>query len=400
MIQLWKTHWRFWGAPLLIGAGIILLAVIVFSNSPESATPVVAWTPSSVLEAVPAGQSVAVPVSLTAARNLTDVVVRVVPELQPFVEVDQPMLGDITEGETVVLTFMISVPGGALPETIEGVVQLRSGSTPKKTFASPLPFTILVLEPATINIGNPTVSPQEVFTDTPTDVIVRMTIAHPDVLSADVIQVDKSGQELGTLGILNDEGNDGDDVAGDGQYAGSILVNEPSPGQFLLLVEVAVDGAPLGTSGVATVDFVDSNTKRWPVVTHSDPAFEIHYPPSWSAKISDNADSEIQFLSTGRDFGALPDSYLPDASIFVIPNPEGLSVEDFFDGFRSPNYFADAASTENILVDGRPAKRFNGVKGLIGSDVVVIPLGTNFIEITSYSGGQIFDEILPTLEFL
>ena len=188
-----KTLRLLW-IPLLLGGGLILLAVVLFPRSPEPATPAVTWTPSSVLKAVPAGQSVTVPVSLTASRNLTATVVRIAPELQPFVDVDQPVLGDIIEGETVGLIFTISVPETALPETIEGVVQLRSESAPNKTFGSPLPFTIVVLEQPFLNIGNPTVFPSEILTNTPADIVVRMKIAHPDVVSAEIIEVDEVGQ--------------------------------------------------------------------------------------------------------------------------------------------------------------------------------------------------------------
>lgn len=390
MTTFLKTHKRKWLA-LILGAGLILIVLVLLPRSPVPATPAVSWTPSSVLKAVPAGQSVTVPVSLTASRNLTDMVVRIAPQLQPFVDVDQPVLGDITEGETVVLTFMVSMPASAVPQTIEAVVQLRSESPPNKNFGSPLPFTILVLEQRLINMGNPTVSPQEVLSNTPTDVIVRMTIAHPDVLSADVIQVDKLGQELGTLGLLNDEGDDGDDVAGDEQYAGTILVNEPSPGQILLLVEVAVDGGPSGESGVATVSVINGNIKRWPTVETS--LLRINYPPNWTANQEEN---RIELELPGP---RTPTSPSGDIVIAIIPNPGGLTMEEYYDGNNSTNYFNDAAAIENITVDGRSAKKFLAVIGLAGSNVVVIPIPGHFVEVIDGVGTILFDSIIGTIEF-
>ena len=394
MTTFLKTHGRFWIAPLLLGGGLILVTVILFASTPSAAKPPVTWTPSSVLEAVPAGQSVTVPVSLTASRNLTDMVVRIAPELQPFVDVDQPVLGDINEGETVVLIFTISMSAGALPETIEGVAQLRTESAPNKTFGSPLPFTIVVLEQLFLNIGNPTVFPSEILTNTPADIVVRMKIAHPDVVSAEIIEVDEVGQYISTLGFLNDDGSDGDDVIGDEQYAGTIFVTEPSPGQIRVSVEVTVGGASPVRSGIAFINVIQSMTKKWSSASSS--LFQIKYPPGWTAAVNSDTDRVVLVApgTAGPEFSG-------DVTIDVLANPDSLSMEEYFNGVEAINYFEDAIEINDITVHGIPTKEFRAVPSIGGGvDVVIVPGPGVFIVITDVIGTMLFDTIVETFELI
>lgn len=121
------------------------LAWLSFLFSAASiAAPSVTWTPSSVTQTIPAGGSTTIPVSFTASKKLSNAVVRVVPEIEPFVQVNPVLLGNVANGQTVNLGIIVSAPTNSPPGTLHGTIQLRSGGKAHKTFAKPLPVTIVV----------------------------------------------------------------------------------------------------------------------------------------------------------------------------------------------------------------------------------------------------------------
>ena len=136
-----KTHRRFW-IPLLLGGGVIAVAVVLFTSTPSAAKPAVTWTPSFVTETVLAGDTITVPVSFTASRNLNNVVVHVVPELQPVVQVVPVAIGSVAKGETVNLNIMISTAPTTPPTTLDGTIRLINENGAQKSYAEPLPLTV------------------------------------------------------------------------------------------------------------------------------------------------------------------------------------------------------------------------------------------------------------------
>jgi hypothetical protein len=130
---------------LFLIAGAIALAAILLTPSPVPAKPVIAWTPDSVTQTILAGESVTVPVSFTASENLDNVEVRVVPELEPYVQVAPSSFDSITAGQAMNLDTTISAPASALPGMFDGTIQLRSGDGPEKTYAKPLVVTVKVV---------------------------------------------------------------------------------------------------------------------------------------------------------------------------------------------------------------------------------------------------------------
>jgi hypothetical protein len=128
-------------------SGVILLgaAAILFTPSSAPAAPSVSWSPASIRETILAGETKTVALSFTASENVKNVVVQVVPKLQPFVRTNPSSFTSITKGQTVNLSVVISAPATSLPGTFDGTIQLRSGSNPKITFAKPLPVTLNVI---------------------------------------------------------------------------------------------------------------------------------------------------------------------------------------------------------------------------------------------------------------
>lgn len=122
----------------------ILAWLLVLFSAASIAAPSVTWAPSSVTQTIPAGGSTTIPVSFTASEDLSNVVIRVVPEIESFVQVNPVSLGSIAKGQTVNLGIIVSAPADSPPGTLHGTIQLRSGGKAHKTFAKPLPVTIVV----------------------------------------------------------------------------------------------------------------------------------------------------------------------------------------------------------------------------------------------------------------
>jgi len=139
---------------LLISGVISLLALALYNSpatakpahsSPATAKPPIRWTPPSVSETIEAGRSKSISVSFTAAQDLANVVVRVVPGLEHFVDVDTEAIDHVGEGEPVVVNLTLTVPENAQAGTIEGVIQLRDAHNETgNTLARPLPILISI----------------------------------------------------------------------------------------------------------------------------------------------------------------------------------------------------------------------------------------------------------------
>ena len=128
--------------------GAVLIAVFLLYSSPAPAgPPIVSWMPPSVVQDVVAGESVTTTASFTATRNLSGVVVRVVPEIAPYVTVSPTAFSSITKGSTYTLNVTLTTPADALPTSTDGTIQLRSGSDQNNTYAKPLPVKLNVVWP-------------------------------------------------------------------------------------------------------------------------------------------------------------------------------------------------------------------------------------------------------------
>lgn len=117
----------------------------VTASSAKQATssPVITWTPRSLEETVEAGTTETVPVSFVAAKDLSDVTVRVVPELEPYVSVSPATLSSVAAGQPITLTVEISSPVTAIPGTIEGTIQIRQSG--QNTIARPLSTAVRIV---------------------------------------------------------------------------------------------------------------------------------------------------------------------------------------------------------------------------------------------------------------
>ena len=129
---------------LILAVVFVVFALVLFSPSYAPAEPVITWTPASVTEIIVAGESKTVSVFFTASEDITNAVIRVVPELEPFVQVSPSAFGSIAKNQIVNLNITFSALSNSPLGTFQGTVQLRSGSDSNKTFAKPLPVTVQI----------------------------------------------------------------------------------------------------------------------------------------------------------------------------------------------------------------------------------------------------------------
>ena len=130
--------------------------------------------------------------------------------------------------------------------------------------------------------------------------------------------------------------------------------------------------------------------------------FSFDLPLDWSVE-QDSDVIRLTSLLTREEIRKNPDSEIPNGDIVVAvyQNPKSLSMEAFFNGENAENYFNSAGSIENIVVDGKPGRKFNGVQGMVGSNVVVLPAGGYFVELNAGGTGfDVFENIIDTFTFL
>ena len=127
---------------LLCVASMLTLVVVLLSAAPAPIT----WTPATITATLTPGASTTRAVSFTSSQNLSNVIVRVVPALQPLVQVAPASFSSIAQGKPTTLTLTIAALASALPGTVTGTIQLRTGSGQQgQNLPLPLPVTITIL---------------------------------------------------------------------------------------------------------------------------------------------------------------------------------------------------------------------------------------------------------------
>src|SRR2546428_4367578 len=72
------------------------------------AVPTITWAPTSVTQIIAPGESKTISASLVVSETVSNVVVRVAPELQPFVLVSPSAFGSVGQGQTINMNIIIS----------------------------------------------------------------------------------------------------------------------------------------------------------------------------------------------------------------------------------------------------------------------------------------------------
>jgi hypothetical protein len=100
------------------------------------------------------------------------------------------------------------------------------------------------LHAAIPSIGAVAANPSYVVINTPTPVIITAQISDPALIANGVtlLKVDSAGKTLATIGVMRDDGANGDAVAGDKTFSYKASVNEPAVKQVYYRVSAAFKG--------------------------------------------------------------------------------------------------------------------------------------------------------------
>lgn len=85
--------------------------------------------------------------TLIATSNVPATVIRIVPEIAPYVTVTPTNLGALRKGQQVSITLKFAAPITALPLAASGTAQLRANDSTSATVAQPLPLSVRIVLP-------------------------------------------------------------------------------------------------------------------------------------------------------------------------------------------------------------------------------------------------------------
>jgi hypothetical protein len=128
-------------------------------------------------------------------------------------------------------------------------------------------------------IGAVAANPAYIVVNTPTQVVFTAQITDPSLISANLLRTDANGKAIATMGVMRDDGANGDAKAGDKVFSYRVALNQPSVGQVHYRVSAAFKGVlqrvlsgviPVtidpftlppdpGEAGKQTLDGIDSN---------------------------------------------------------------------------------------------------------------------------------------------
>ena len=155
---------------LFLSLGLALFAIVLVvaipsppapAARPASTGPPVSWTPNTVNERTAVGAPLQrLSLSFVSANELTNIQVRVVPELQPFLTVTPTAFPIIPAYEPIALEITFSAPEETVPGVYEGTIQLKGdgGESSQETNAKPLSITLEIVERVTLPVGESEVS--------------------------------------------------------------------------------------------------------------------------------------------------------------------------------------------------------------------------------------------------
>ena len=128
------------------------------------------------------------------------------------------------------------------------------------------------------------------------------------------------------------------------------------------------------------------------VPTNSPVSFSFAIPPHWTIT------QQPSLINIYPPNTALDPSqeYAGDYLVFIDANPNGLSLQAYYNGTSGPDLYGDASSINNFTVSGHTAVRYAQTTGIDGVDTVVIVLPDHFLRIEDRGDSTTFDQIVQT----
>lgn len=156
---------------------MLILAALAFSvaavDAKDDDRPTIAWSPQKVEATVGAGTSTNILSTMTTSRRLRNVTFRVVPAIDPFVDVTPSSVSQLSAGQSTIVTLAISVPASTSLGTYHGTIHVLSKG---KKVGKPLPVILHVGEALGSGGGTVTDSTGTVSLEVPEGAVGTTTV--------------------------------------------------------------------------------------------------------------------------------------------------------------------------------------------------------------------------------
>lgn len=126
---------------------LLITAVVIFSIANiASARPAITWEPSKLKIEQAQGTQSTHKVTIKSTKKLQALILRVVPELQPWVSTVPISTRNLKKEDSIEITVKINIPPDAKVGKYDGVIQLRHvfSEKKKKTISKPLPVVLTI----------------------------------------------------------------------------------------------------------------------------------------------------------------------------------------------------------------------------------------------------------------
>jgi len=137
---------------------------------------------------------------------------------------------------------------------------------------------------ATPTVGTPTATPALITVNTPTVVTVTAQITDPTLLAngANLLRLGATSTQSTVLGVMHDDGLNGDAVANDKIFSFRMTFNEKTAGQIQLQVSAAFKGL------LKRVTSDPMSINAWMEVVDSSAKIVFNYPSGWGSRLYEN----------------------------------------------------------------------------------------------------------------
>jgi hypothetical protein len=241
--------------------------------------------------------------------------------------------------------------------------------------APPAPTAAKPAATITPIVGTPSTMPSLITVNTPTVVTLTVRISPTPIANGvNLLRLGATGTTPTILGVMHDDGLNGDGVANDGIYTIRVQFNEADVGQIQLEASVAFAGSLKRYVSSPTDIAIGSP------YTYGPANLSLIVPPNWTPLPVTTSATGVA-LSFATNTSPHPE-YGGDVTLYLWSNPANLSINQFFDGTHGvENLFEDAAGpVTTVALAGRQATYFSQVVGIATKDVYVFQTSTGFIE--------------------
>lgn len=177
--------------------------------------------------------------------------------------------------KTLLLTLGLAILLGLGVVWLHATPQSQTTTATPKVEVKPAAASLAAVTPT---VAMPSTTPSTIVVNTPATVTVTVAITPTPILNGvNLLRLGATGTQSTILGVMHDDGKNGDAVAGDGIYSVQIPFNEPVSGQIQLQVSTAFQGVLKRIASPVTTLNV------WGVIVDSSNHFSVTTPPGWSS---------------------------------------------------------------------------------------------------------------------